>query len=466
MEPSRERREPPERDRAQPKPAVAQPHPVLALQRAVGNAAVANLLARDIKPGDTLPNLDNTLKNRVERVTNPQLASIPDLDIAAVALRESGNPELLFSMKSAPNPEEFKAAKSVLQRFFDGLKYHAVVNQALQWAQEIDGDFDKTRPPHALSVSQLVTLFINHVEASAVKEARDEAVKTKVDALKKRTIAKPIDPANAKKFTTALKGMDFIKLILSDRKRDPAATDEVKSAAWEDGGNLQDTITEDTGGKPRNKQIREDIDNGKLAARVAEADRFIKLLVEPEQLGKIKRPSIVVHTKWAESSVFSPTSWFDDNVYRANQAGNVVNIAQNEESWIVVHEVGHYLEKELPIEVWTDIRALIQSRHAAAAPPDPTKAVGGRGSKSEGGFAGEYAATGKYTSRAYSTGDTEMMSLTIEFLKNPGKTLTMLEKDPVQAATILRHLRPKDYAANVGDEFDEFIPNTPVPVTL
>src|SRR4051795_6337003 len=155
MEPGRERRKPegPDRVQAEPTIAVAPAPPVLALQRTAGNAAVANLLARDIKPGDDLPDLDKSLKTRVERVTNPQLSSIPDFDIAAIALRETGNPELLFSMKSAPNPEEFKAAKSVLQRFFDGLKYHAVVNQALQWAMEIDADYNEGRPQHALSVS-------------------------------------------------------------------------------------------------------------------------------------------------------------------------------------------------------------------------------------------------------------------------------------------------------------------------
>jgi hypothetical protein len=375
-------------------------------------------------------------------------------------------PALTRAGREAARAEELDAAKRIVQNHFFARSYQDFVTAVDQEAMYVDGDMSADRPPQFASVPKLIRNFTDSVEQLAISNAKNKVAGDRLSDLKNRTIAKPIDPQSKKQFTTALKQMDFIKLILSDRKRDPGATEKVKSAEWKDGGKLEDGHTIETANQPLKQQVRGDIDNGKLLARIQEADRFIRLLVEPEQLAAIKHPTIVMHTKWAETSVFSPTSWTSSNVYRANQGGTVVNIAQNEETWTIVHEVGHYLERELPPETWSDIRTLIQSRHAQAKPTDPTKAVGGRGTSSEGGFAGEYPATGKYTSRAYSTGDTEMLSLTIEYLKNPDKTLTMLEKDPVQAAIILRNLRPKDYAANVGATFDEFIPNPAVPVPV
>lgn len=426
------------------------------------------MLTRDIKPGANLPDLDLHLKGRVDKATpTGDRGSLPDTEFLNAAREQALTPvpALTREGREAARDEELNAAKRVLQNHFFARSYHEFVNAVDQEAMNVDGDTAVGRPAQVASVPKLVRNFTDMVEKLAIANAKNQVAGDRLAELKQRTIAKPIDPQTKKQFTTALKQMDFIQLILSDRRRDPGATDKVKSAEWKDGGKLEDGRTIETANQPLKSQIRHDIDSGKLLARIQEADRFIRLLVEPEQLATIKRPTIAMHTKWAEKSIFSPTSWTDSNVYRANQSGNTVNIAQNEETWTIVHEVGHYLERELPIETWSDIRTLIQERHAQAKPQDPTKAVGGRGTSSEGGFAGEYAATGKYTSRAYSTGDTEMLSLTIEYLKNPDKTLKMLENDPVQAAVILRNLRPKDYAANVGAAFDEFIPNPAVPVT-
>jgi hypothetical protein len=165
--------------------------------------------------------------------------------------------------------------------------------------------------------------------------------------------------------------------------------------------------------------------------------------------------------KYSDASLFNPRSWKDANTFRAFTSGTEVHLAQNEEKAIIVHEIGHYLEKNLPIEVWSDISKLILARdiQATGRPAASTKAVGSRGDPEEGGFAGEYPATGPYTSRAYTTGDTEVMSRTVELLSRPADTVKMIDKDPVQTALILRGLRPEEYAEMTElRPFDKYLP--------
>lgn len=83
--------------------------------------------------------------------------------------------------------------------------------------------------------------------------------------------------------------------------------------------------------------------------------------------------------------------------------------------------------------------------------------------REEGRYRGEYAATGQYTSSSYGDmGSTEATSMTLEFLSDPDRVKTMIEKDPQQTAIVLRGLRPKEYAQSPElREFDVFLPGNP-----
>jgi hypothetical protein len=52
------------------------------------------------------------------------------------------------------------------------------------------------------------------------------------------------------------------------------------------------------------------------------------------------------------------------------------------------------------------------------------------------------------------------MSMTVEYLANPKKLTDMVEKDPLQAAIVLRALQPAAYD-HEGDlrQFDKFMPS-------
>jgi hypothetical protein len=261
------------------------------------------------------------------------------------------------------------------------------------------------------------------------------------------------EPTKAERaaFSKALRKLPSLTAMAAAHGGDPSAiVTGPASPVWQNGGTLADGIVEDpTDSKkqaiPPKKQLRKPIDNGTFRSRVIKADQTIRTLVEAEILGALPRPTVKVHPQ-------------SESKFRAYQGGTEVHVAADEPTDIIVHEVGHYIERNGPLESWADIQKLMQSRHGAAG----GGTVAGKGpssGKKEGRYAGAYAATGKYTSRAYSSGDTEVMSMSMEYLANPKKFDKLLDKDPVQAAIVLRGLQPAAYAAEGSlRNFDRFLP--------
>jgi hypothetical protein len=175
--------------------------------------------------------------------------------------------------------------------------------------------------------------------------------------------------------------------------------------------------------------------NGNFAKKVAEADRFVRLLVEPGILATMPRPTIAVHLR---NSSGPSLPWG----FRAFQSNGVINVAQNEETSIIVHEVGHYIENNLPMERWHEIQMLLHARGGGA---QNASYLFYPRNLEEQRFPGEYPATGQYTSKYYASGSTEVTSLSVEYLADPARFQRLIEADPQQAALVLRALRPTEF---------------------
>jgi hypothetical protein len=80
-----------------------------------------------------------------------------------------------------------------------------------------------------------------------------------------------------------------------------------------------------------------------------------------------------------------------------------------------------------------------------------------RGVQEIGRYRGHYPVTGRYTSRQ-SAGSTEVASMTIEYLGDPSKAKQMIDKDPVQAAIVLRRLMPNAFKT-LPDNLKAYLPH-------
>ncbi len=252
-------------------------------------------------------------------------------------------------------------------------------------------------------------------------------------------------------FAAELKALPSLSRIAGAHGGDKSALAMMSAAKWRGGGFLHDDIAEvnednDKKPIPPKKLYRRPIDDGTFRRKAFEADKMIRALVEPEVLGQLARPKFRVHP-------------MKESQFRAFQRGEEVHLAADEPLPIMVHEVGHYLEDHGAVDSWADIQRLIAKRHALAGGGANTER-GPIGMRKEGRYGGEYPATGKYTSKAYDTGSTEVMAMTLEYLARPSTFEKMIDKDPVQAATVLRAVQPRAYAAQAGlRAFDKYLPS-------
>ena len=73
-------------------------------------------------------------------------------------------------------------------------------------------------------------------------------------------------------------------------------------------------------------------------------------------------------------------------------------------------------------------------------------------------------ATGLYSARYYEGGSTEVMSMTMEYFSQPAKAQYLLDRDPVQAAIILRAIIPREFSARVPRELQDLLPQVYEPL--
>ena len=197
--------------------------------------------------------------------------------------------------------------------------------------------------------------------------------------------------------------------------------------------NVQDTDGEDV---PLNHPIQQ---------RLSDAWERIKKLVDPAVLNTLGPPGVRVVNQ--TSSKF--------RAFYRNRT-HTIHIARDESVHVIVHEFGHHLEGSLASDLWLGLQRLLRTRTTGG----PTLAGIGFKlfGKAEGRYRATMPATGEYSARAYSWGDTEVMSMSMEHLSQPGKAKALVEKDPQQAAIVLRKILPTEYTNACGNTYDQFLP--------
>lgn len=290
--------------------------------------------------------------------------------------------------------------------------------------------------------SDMVNDFFMDGRAKAQKHWNDNVVKPMSGKIEETAM----DRKTRKAFAKALMEMPTVDFILSSHKKKQAPSVNIGVAHWKDDGLLSDNDTFVVKDARPNKRMRDNnITSGETKKRINFADQFIRTIVQPDMLHEVNRPTINVYKE-------------NESTFRAYQSGKAVNVAQDDTASIIVHEIGHYLENNLPVEVWQDIATLIQHRHDQAGGGTQT-VRGPSGMRQEGRFKGDYAATGGYTSKAYSGGQTELLSMSVEFLSDPKRAMKLILKDPQQAAVVLRALLPSEYRATKAlRDFDGYLP--------
>lgn len=484
---------------------------VLQLQRAIGNKAVEQLLGHQpanqagdaamqrlksiaviqraggkIDPGQALPSLVGLAKERFDKLYKPDIeatAKAREIADAQHNIKDRMFTLNVFNMVMAVR-QRANLAPPLLSDLEEAERIiEAVLNGATDLNDAKDVASDLMENPHKRGRKNLIVTFVNESKKYSTTQAKLNPTTNRgeISHLPQGTEAtpenlataffqaragiempsKPLTKSQKKAFAAALKSMPTIQYLLEKHK---SKETPISIAQWANGGFLSDNITESTKNDktpPTDGTVnpRTDIDNGKFKRRVDDADQYVRTLVEPHLLAEIPRPGIIVHLKYSGGLHKSV------NTFRAFQSGHEVNVAQDEGTPTIVHEVGHYLEDNLPSELWHDIHIMLRARHLASVQKSGKEygkvGHGESGMRGEGRYRGDYAATGKYTSSAYGgAGSTEMTSMTMEFLADPDRVKTMIEQDPQQTAIILRGLRPREYAQTQAlRAFDQYIPH-------
>ncbi len=266
-----------------------------------------------------------------------------------------------------------------------------------------------------------------------------------------------LSPEDRVAFADALKKLPTVKLILHPTAH--GADTRHQTSQWKDGGRLVNNIEEvDDLSKPKKFLSKKRLKSRTFRTKIDRVDNFTRVVVGPELLIQAPRPKIKIHSTAAQD-IDAPWG------YRANANDEEVNLAYNQDEGTMAHEVGHAVERHLPVKRWHDIHMLLGTRHQAA---------GGGGAKSgdtpifttwtEGRFGGKYV-TGKYTSRTYKFGNVaEVVSMAMQYFSDPSKARELIEGDPQHAAIVLRSMRPDEYKS-VPElmRFNKFIPHKKKP---
>jgi hypothetical protein len=261
--------------------------------------------------------------------------------------------------------------------------------------------------------------------------------------------------------SAALLQMPTVQFFLT-KNRSATATQtkdgvDLTVAAWKGGHNLMDDAYFADYDRATKKVVytSEKIPTAHAQyAKVVEANNLLKRMIDSSILSTLLPPRVYV---------------VRDKKFRAYASGNQVHISTDDGQEILVHEASHYIEDNAPSEMWHDIHTMMRARHKArvderlAKKPRDAEADllghGDTGMKKEGRYRGTYAATGMYTSSAYDgAASTEVTSMTTQFLAKPDTAKTLIEKDPIQAALILRHLKPEEFRP-IADQFKDVLPN-------
>ncbi|MGP1383375.1 MAG: eCIS core domain-containing protein [Thainema sp.] len=288
-------------------------------------------------------------------------------------------------------------------------------------------------------------------------------------------------------FATALQQMPTIQYLIHpdqnqnmfvahDVEDDDLVQGQQRESQWKNGGSILDNIqilTKTTrfliGTASRQDLEANGVKRNALEGRLRAAETFIKRLIEPQILEQLNPPQIQVTTRKsikADNTVGMGIKLLA-GYERPEQGSGIVTIGYNEKPNLIAHEVGHYVEENISSDLWHENQLLLRSRHAASGGGNRVGHNLLKGKKggvpTESRYRGKYDATGQYTSRYYGQageGATEITSLSFEFLSEPNKALQLITRDPLQAAIVLRQVRPQEYQNTNGlRQFDQYLPH-------
>ncbi len=387
---------------------------------------------------------------------------------------------LLLPPTNQADENDLKNAQVILKQVLDGME---LFDESKIW-QEYGGELKKDYRER----DKRGRLFKYIMDPILEKRKQEEGKwRRKSEKRFKSLVMERLPKGKKKDFARALKGIPTVEALLAyhakRRKLDRFRLTKGKKY-WQKRENLLKLLerkegepTEWAGGGALRDDLRwadpskqEPIPEA-FRTRVDEADKLIKLLLEPEVLKKVKRPAV---------RPFAGES-------RSVKAGGAIVIRASCETTALVHEVGHYLEDNLPSDLAVQVHFLLRYRHKVEVDRLAKKKAGenreleevkkelneielfkeGEEFGKEYRFLGQYPATGPYTSRVGTaprptSAGTEVTSMTIEFLANPKKAKSLIQKDPVQAAIILRQLIPQEYQARDElSQFDKYLPGEP-----
>lgn len=465
---------------------------ILQLQRLVGNQATQRIIQRasgKLDPGQDLPNFKTLLEGRMGNLIkfeNEEVQSIFELHqideakrlmqddafvsgvfaefLAKIQGKRTLPPKpnertaIVDAVRNAlnANPPDLATAKQTARSNVQGATPTQVVIQFF-WSLEsaikesIQAQRGANRPEYGLLAEGTQPTATTLAEAYLESKAGYKMPLT------------PLTQQQKQQFSDALKLMPTVDWLLNKKRSSTDAVDEIGGQAvesrWRDGTNLIDNITfakkdksgnyASTGKAPK--------PSSKAYQRVIEADQMLRRMIEPQILELVPAPNVKI---------------IDSMFFRAFQNGRDVHVSSGESMQVIVHEVSHYLEDHLPTDLWMDVHQLMRGRHTTRVGERLQKnskdkkankiGHGSFGMRDEGRYRGEYAATGLYTSSAYdesANSSTEVTSMTMEFLADPANAKKIIEKDPQQAAIILRNMRPQEFAQYVPDEFAQYLPH-------
>ncbi|MBQ20003.1 MAG: hypothetical protein CMD31_04550 [Flavobacteriales bacterium] len=198
----------------------------------------------------------------------------------------------------------------------------------------------------------------------------------------------------------------------------------------------------------------------KMQVRIRTAMRKMNNLVDRQVLRHNGTPNMILHKDLNVLQVLMQKKLDNIMGFRAfaNDSGNQVNVGLDEKIEVLMHEMGHLIENNLGTKEWLDIESLLHMRHNNAPGGNHLSHVYDTGimaqgvalllpgqARSEPAYKGNMPATGRYSAKYYDWGSTEVMSMTIEHFGSPQKALNLIQKDPLQAAIILRSLQPAQF---------------------
>jgi hypothetical protein len=435
------------------------------IQRAKSNDGIA--------PGTTAPNPSgDVLENRYTSLINSAKTEDKD-DLMVIARVEMLKPTFWNNVKTGVGDQLSSKVENIIMPY-----YTSHLNLADLTALRIQAIADLC--PHTLLAEDIkkVAIVINQIignESTRVREDIDKYARPG-ETINNKSLAKNFrenydvkieahsmtdDEKTA--FSNALKTLPTVKKLLTAEPEEvengqKSGEDDKEPTDWKDKGSLKENVKPVNDKKEVNKSNLADIEN-----KADKVDKVVKILVESALLKTINRPEIRVYPRHG----LRPSH---PNGLRPNCASGVIRIGQDESVNTIGHEVGHHLEEHISTEFWYDLHVLMLERanqdlttvkFAAFPTRHKIQSIGMRiTAPDEGRLKGKYPATGRYTSKINADGGTEVLAMSMQYLVEPERAKKLIEKDPQQAAIILRGFIPDEYKASKELEpFNKFLPN-------